>query len=96
MSSLLQFQGKIANNRVYLQFVTKDESETYLCEQCGRQHQFIYVAPRKPVGMFGCWVLFRYNGEKHAPDLSCPIITDKLPRDAKKMTEEESSKLWHT
>lgn len=54
----------------------------------------LYRIFRKPVGMFGCWVEFRYNGEVHVPDLSVPIRVEKLPRDAVALTDEESVKYW--
>ena len=54
----------------------------------------LYRIYRRPVDMCGCWVVFRYNGEKHVPDLSVPIYTDKLPRDAKPLTDEEAAKYW--
>ena len=75
--------------------VDKIDDEKYLCPVCGKLHPRIYVAFRKPVGMFGCWVQFRYNGEVHAPDLSIPITVDKYPRDAVPLTDMESSYQWH-
>jgi hypothetical protein len=49
---------------------------------------------RRPKGMFGCWVVFEYNGKDHAPDLSVPISLFKMPRDAKKLTDAESVAHW--
>lgn len=77
-------------------FTEDDPAHTYTCQQCGRVHARIYVAVRKPAGMFGVWVVFRYNGEEHVPDLSIPISTFKLPRDARPLSDEESSKVWHS
>jgi hypothetical protein len=74
---------------------TKDV-DRYQCATCGRQHARIAVAYRKPVGMFGCWVQFRYNGSVHVPDLSIPIAVFKLPRDARGLSDEDSSKIWHS
>lgn len=54
----------------------------------------LYRIFRKPVGMWGCWVEFRYNGEIHVPDLSVPIRVEKLPRDAERLTDEEAAKYW--
>jgi hypothetical protein len=45
--------------------------------------------------MFGCWVQFRYNGEVNVPDLSIPITVDKYPKDAIRMSDLESSRMWH-
>jgi hypothetical protein len=46
--------------------------------------------------MCGCWVVFRYNGEEHVPDLSVPISVDTLPRDARPMSIEDTIKTWTT
>jgi hypothetical protein len=54
----------------------------------------LYRIFRRPVGMWGCWVEFRYNGSVHAPDLSVPIRVEKLPRDAERLTDEEAAKYW--
>ena len=54
----------------------------------------LYRIWRKPVGMWGCWVVFRYNGKEHVPDLSVPISVLKLPRDAKPLTDEEAARYW--
>ena len=49
---------------------------------------------RRPVGMFGCWVVFEYNGKKQVPDLSCPFGVFQLPRGAEKLSDDESVKHW--
>ncbi len=49
---------------------------------------------RRPIGMLGCWVIFEYNGQDQVPDLSVPISLFKMPRDAKKLTDEESVAFW--
>lgn len=54
----------------------------------------LYEVYRKPVGMFGAWVMFRFNNDTHAPDLSVPISVEKLPRDAKPLTEVQSANYW--
>lgn len=54
----------------------------------------LYRIWRKPCGMFGCWVVFRYNGEEHVPDLSVPIGVYKLPRDAEPLTDDEAAAYW--
>jgi len=69
--------------------------ETFTCRKCKRIHPILYSFPRKPVGMMGQWVVFRYNGEEHVPDLSCPFGIDKIPKGAKKHSQEESEELWH-
>jgi len=111
MSSLLQFNGKVESGKVGLQFtlvrkipwivgdlhLTKPEDvDTHICTVCGGSHARIHEAFRKPAGMFGCWVVFRYNGEEHVPDLSIPISVEKLPRDARRLNDTESSQYWHT
>lgn len=105
MSSLMQFGGKITREGVHLQAiqVVKDSSlygrtdqHEFACPQCKRWHPRIFTFIRKPKGMFGCWVVFQYNGEEHVPDLSVPISLERLPRDAKPMSLEESMKTWHS
>lgn len=54
----------------------------------------LYRAWRVPVGMWGNWVVFRYNGKEHVPDLSVPIAVFKLPRDAEALTQEEATRYW--
>lgn len=60
----------------------------------GKWFARIWTAPRVPCGIFGPWVVFRYNGEEHVPDLSCPISISKLPRDAKPMGMAECLEAW--
>ena len=68
------------------------EAETEHCPTCGQSHAKLYGFWRKPVGMWGCWVVFRYNGEEHVPDISIPLSLEKLPRDAKPLPIE----YWHS
>ena len=104
MSSLLQFRGDVSARGVGLQFVLREKDaawnapplEEVPCPICDRVHERIHVAYRKPCGMFGPWVVFRYNGEKHVPDLSIPISVDRLPAGAEPLSDEENSKAWHT
>ena len=67
------------------------ETEPEHCHTCNQTHPKLYGFWRKPRGMFGCWVVFAYNGEKHVPDLSIPIQLQKLPHDAKELPLE----IWH-
>src|SRR5262249_36331966 len=64
--------------------------------QCGKSHPRIYIAVRKPKGMFGQWVVFRYNGKDQVPDLSCPIAEFSLPKDAKPVSDTDNSQIWHS
>ena len=105
MSSLLQFSGKVDRHKgVRLQFVlerkegykTVDIGPKVLCDICGRLHSQIYTAWRKPAGMFGCWVVFRYLGEEHVPDLSIPIGVPSLPRGAKALSARDNDRAWHS
>jgi hypothetical protein len=104
MSSLLQFRGDVSARGVGLQFVLRESDagwndpplEEVLCTICGGWHERIHIAYRKPCGMFGPWVVFRYNGEKHVPDLSIPISTDRLPRDAQPLSDAENAEAWHS
>ena len=112
MSSLLQFNGQITRKGVHLQFMLVEkykhdvgglfeiererDIDTFVCPTCDKVHPHIHIAIRKPCGMFGCWVVFRYNGEEHVPDLSIPISVTKLPRDAKRLSIEQSARIWHS
>lgn len=104
MSSLLQFNGDVSYRGVGLQFVLRDKeaewnhapAEPVPCATCGKDHERIHVAYRKPCGMFGPWVQFRYNGEIHVPDLSIPISVERLPRDAQPLSDEENERMWHS
>ena len=73
-----------------------EPADTYTCATCGRTHARIAVAWRRPVGMWGQWVVFRYNGSEHVPDLSTPIDVFTYPRGSQLLTDEESSRIWHS
>lgn len=60
----------------------------------GRTAPRLYRIWRRPVGMFGCWVVFRYLGQEHVPDLSVPIAVFKLPRGAECLTMTEMENYW--
>ena len=103
MSSLLQHDGEIVGNKVVLKMykITKKDynetdSEPFLCHKCSRYHPILYKVSRRPIGMFGHFVVFRYNGAEHVPDLSIPIAVEKLPKDAKAMSVEDCAKYWHS
>lgn len=106
MSSLLQFNGRIVGGKVGLLFqkiekepwagITREVNhDNFICSLCGKDHPRLYEAFRRPAGMFGHWVIFRFNGGEHVPDLSLPISVEKLPRDAKMVLQEETEKFWH-
>lgn len=106
MSSLLQFDGEISEKGVRLEFVRyrldidKDIKECYLdpfvpCHICMKEHPQVGAAYRKPKGMLGQFVVFRYNGEDQVPDLSVPIDVEKWPKDTKMLNPIENSRLWH-
>ena len=65
------------------------------CPICGKTHSHIYLAYRKPAGVFGHWVVFRYLGEEHVPDLSIPIRVPRPPRGSVRCDELESARIWH-
>ena len=102
MSSLLQHRGKIDERGVgLLGYLAKKNSygkplEEYLCSKCGRKHPKLYEFFRKPRGMFGCWVIFMFNGREQVPDLSVPIWLDEVPRGSRLMDEREASEYWHS
>lgn len=74
---------------------TVDAEELVPCTCKYGKHTQLYRVWRKPVGMFGCWVVFRYNGKEHAPDLSCPFGVEKLPRDAEKLSPQDNCVAWN-
>jgi hypothetical protein len=104
VSSLLQFSGDVGRRGVRLEFVLRPEGtpwngvgpDSVFCEECGRDHDRIFVAWRKPRGTFGPWVIFRYNGADNVPDLSTPIDTVRLPRDARPLSDAETIERWHS
>lgn len=58
------------------------------------KHPRLWEFYRKPKGMWGNWVVFRWSNEEHVPDLSVPIMLFEMPRDAKRLSEEESIAHW--
>jgi hypothetical protein len=110
MSALLQFKGKTSREKgVGLMFYLVDEVTPYEgatwkkkvtreevdCTICNKQHPQLYRAWRKPAGRFGCWIVFRYLGDEHVPDLSVPICVQKVPYGGKALSQEENSEYWH-
>jgi len=107
MTSLMQFQGDVGERGVQLEFIYAPSEvdrarnvfalgpDTVECTVCGKEHDRIYVAWRKPRGTMGQFVVFRYNNNFHVPDLSLPIEVHKMPRGAKPLTNEETSQRWH-
>lgn len=106
----MQFNGQVARKGVGLEmyltrrvhpmpslpdYYVDEPIELLACPQCGRQHEQLYRVWRKPAGMLGCWVVFRYNGKEHVPDLSCPLGVDKLPRGAEKLSPQDNAIAWH-
>ena len=105
MSSLLQFRGNVDHRGVHLIGYSQNEgarsfddgNDRYHCQRCGRYHERLFTFARKPAGMLGCWVVFRWHGEEHVPDLSLPIgIPGKPPKGAVPMSDEESTEHWHS
>ena len=91
MSSLMQHDGEITRNGVWIKCVRvhygvmpgetchrAHDAELYVktCSVCGKHHPVTYKFARKPAGMFGCWVVFRINGYEQFPDLSIPMSFD--------------------
>lgn len=106
MSSLLQFTGpeaKVTKDGVGLLFYETHIDgysgfDNFVCPLCGKLHPVLHRAYRKPRGMFGCWVVFRYNREDHVPDLSIPIRVEagQLPKGSQRLTDEASAIQWHS
>ncbi len=102
-TNLLQSSFRMARRKgVRLEFyLTQDglshgpATELVQCRFCVGQHPQLYVAWRKPAGTWGHWTVFRYLGEEHVPDLSIPIPVPSLPRNAVKLSPEDSCALWH-
>jgi hypothetical protein len=65
------------------------------CTICGEEHLQIGVAYRRPCGVWGHWVVFRYLGAEHVPDLSVPIDVPEWPRGIVVLDPEANSKAWH-
>jgi len=65
------------------------------CTVCGGAHEQLWVAWRKPAGVWGAWTIFRYLGETHVPDLSLPITVPRVPKGATRLTPKENSETWH-
>jgi hypothetical protein len=111
MSSLLQFNGKVTQQGVHLEFyqVVKNQPWAVTKTQTGNTADTdgiylpggkwlprIWTCVHKPCGMFGCWVVFEYNGEEQVPDLSCPIAIEKLPHDARPLATDECIARWQS
>ena len=102
MSSLMQFNGRIDRRGVGLIGYHSEKDSygkplhEYRCKTCERFHPVLYEFFRKPRGMFGCWVVFMFNGREQVPDLSTPIWLDAIPRGSRRMVEKEASNYWHT
>ena len=98
IKSTIVKQKVIGFDRGTLETWTTDDTdydEKHVCTVCGQLHPRMYVAFRKPCGMWGCWVKFRYGGEVNAPDLSIPITVKEYPKGAIRMSDVESSRMWH-
>jgi hypothetical protein len=73
---------------------TLRDSEPIRIEGCKGDTPRLYRIWRKPVGMCGCWVGFKLGSKISYPDLSVPIGLEKLPKDAKALSDEESRRYW--
>jgi len=107
--AILQFRGEIGKRGLRLLFYLVDEveqvgavkwvkqidREPIDCTLCDEQHPQLYAAWRRPAGTFGSWIVFRYLGQEHIPDLSIPISVKKVPRGAEKLSVKENSEYWH-
>lgn len=98
MTSLLQHHGGRSADGRKVELLFKrtgwpQSAETYVSAD-GKVRPVLWRAYRRPVGLFGCWVVFRYCGEEHVPDLSVPISIVKPPRDAKRLTDAEADAHW--
>lgn len=99
MSSLLQHHGTMSREKgvelmCYLCTKNKWGSLTVEVEKDRKGRPILYRFWRKPAGMFGNWVVFRYFGKENVPDLSVPIRVEKLPKGAERLSEAEAEKYW--
>lgn len=98
MSSLLQFEGVMSREKgvqLLACLVRKQGYATVDVEKIeGTDLSVLYSFWRKPRDMWGAWVVFEYNGEKHAPDLSVPLSLEKLPRDAVRVPDQAAVRYW--
>ena len=102
--NLLQSDFRMSRRKgVRLEFTLHEDGLCYQapldplvpCHICGKAHEQIWVAWRKPAGAWGHWTVFRYLGEEHVPDLSIPIAVPRPPLGAVKLSPEDSCALWH-
>jgi len=79
-----------------IRFPKDDALEVVHCLVCGKDHPQLYRFFRKPVGLWGHWVVFRINGSEEVPDLSIPLRVIKLPIGSSKLSRDENDKEWHS
>lgn len=104
MSSLMQFDGRINSKGVGLicmldsgkSYKERDEGNPHNAKEMieGTNLPVLYEFFRKPVEMWGAWVVFRYLGEEHAPDLSIPLTLNELPRGATRIPDQAALRYW--
>jgi hypothetical protein len=102
--NLLQSSFRMSRRKgVRLEFTLHEDGVCYKpsldplvpCSICGKAHQQIWVAWRKPAGFWGAWTVFRYLGGEHTPDLSVPIAVPRPPKNAVRLGPTENSRTWH-
>ena len=93
-----KYNGPLSNNPSPTSTTFAQPSEVFTATRPSDGAQvrleILYEFFRKPRGMCGHWVVFMYNGEEHVPDLSHPMGLFKIPRDARRLSEEESAERW--
>lgn len=97
MSSLMQFEGRMSREKGVglLCYLVQQDNEFQETEYIGEtKHPVIYEFFRKPVGMWGAWVVFRYHGDTHAPDLSIPLRLVTLPKGAERVPDQAALRYW--
>jgi len=103
-TALLQSDFQMNRRRgIRLEFILHEDGVCYktpleplvTCTLCAKQHPQLWVAWRKPAGTWGHWVVFRYLGAEHVPDLSVPISVPQPPHGARKLAAAENSQAWH-
>lgn len=65
------------------------------CLVCGKNHDALWTVRRVPFDTGLYWRGINLNGEKVLIEGSLPNRVDRLPRDAKLVSREDTARLWH-
>lgn len=100
----MQFDGRVTKEGVGLicmldsgkPYRERDEGNPHNAKEMieGTHLPVLYEFFRKPVDTWGAWVVFRYLGEEHAPDLSIPLTLNRLPQGATRIPDQAAIRYW--